>query len=113
MNIVIKKVWECSETVALLLQNGAEIDMQENNSWSSLMIASQNGHTETVALLLKNGAEIDMQENKGWSSLMIASENGHTETVAVLLQNGAEIDMQENTKTVHKLTCNRTMASLL
>ena len=80
MNIVIKKVWECSETVALLLQNGAEIDMQEN---------------------------------KGWSSLMIASQNGHTETVAVLLQNGAEIDMQENTKMVHKLTCNRTMASLL
>ena len=72
------------------------VDMQDKDGFSSLMIASLNGHTETVALLLKNGAHIDMQEHNGFSSLMIASQNGHTETVALLLQNGAHINMQEN-----------------
>ena len=85
-----------TETVSLLLQNGAHVNMQENDGWSSLMIASQNGHTETVSLLLQNGAHVNMQENDGRSSLMIASQNGHTETVSLLLQNGAHVNMQEN-----------------
>ena len=85
-----------TETVALLLKNGAKVDMQDIDGWSSLMITSQNGHTEIVVLLLLNGARVDMQSNDGWSSLMIASKNGHTETVVLLLQNGAQVNMQKN-----------------
>ena len=54
-----------TETVALLLQNGAQIDMQDNNGWFSLMFASRNGHTETVALLLQNGADGHVKNNEG------------------------------------------------
>ena len=32
-----------TETVALLLQNGAQVNMQNNDGWSSLIIASGNG----------------------------------------------------------------------
>ena len=53
---------DTTETVALLLQNGAQVNMQ-NNKWSSLMIASRNGHTETVALLVQNSAQVNMQIN--------------------------------------------------
>ena len=85
-----------TETVSLLLQNGAHVNMQTNKGFSSLIIASQNGHTETVLLLLQNGAHVNMQNNKGSPSLIIASQNGHTETVLLLLQNGAHVNMQNN-----------------
>ena len=85
-----------TETVLLLLQNGAHVNMQNNKGLSSLIIASQEGHTETVLLLLQNGAHVNMQNNEGSSSLFIASKNGHTETVLLLLQNGAHVNMQNN-----------------
>ena len=85
-----------TETVLLLLQNGAHVNMQDNDGWPSLMFASQNGHTETVLLLLQNGAHVNMQDNDGWPSLIFASQNGHTKTVLLLLQNGAHVNMQNN-----------------
>ena len=85
-----------TETVLLLLQNGAHVSMKNNEESSSLMFASKNGHTETVLLLLQNGAHVNMKNNEGSSSLMAASQNGHTETVLLLLQNGAHVNMQNN-----------------
>ena len=85
-----------TETVSILLQNGAHVNMQNGKGWPPLLIASQNGHTQTVSILLQNGAHIYMQNGKGLTPLMIASLNGHTETVSILLQNGAHVDMQDN-----------------
>ena len=31
--------------------------------WSSLMVASQNGHVEVVEMLLQHGATVDLQNN--------------------------------------------------
>ena len=50
--------------VTQLLQNGAPVNMQDKDGLSSLMIASQNGHTETVAHLLQNGAQVNIKDKK-------------------------------------------------
>ena len=39
----------------LLLKYGAQVDLQNNDGWSALMAASQNGHTEAVTLLHEYG----------------------------------------------------------
>ena len=67
-----------------------------NDGMTSLLIASQNGHSETVSMLLQHGAHINMQNHNGFSSLMLASQNGHTETVEMLLQNGGHVNIQDN-----------------
>ena len=67
-SLMLASLFGHTKTVLLLLQNGAHVNMQNNNGWPSLMFASKNGHTETVLLLLQNGALINMQNNKGWSS---------------------------------------------
>ncbi len=41
-----------SDVVKLLLDNGVQVDLQDNNGFSSLMIASQNGHNDTDVLRL-------------------------------------------------------------
>ena len=81
------------ETVWVLLQNGAQIDVQNNAGQSALMMASEKGNTEIVSLLLQNGTKIDQEDNDGWFPLMIASREGNTDTVSLLLQYGANVNM--------------------
>ena len=95
-SLMLASIFGHTETVLLLLQNGAHVNMQNPEGLSSLMLASLNGHTETVLLLLQNDAHVNMQNHEGLSSLMLASQNGHTETVLLLLQNGAHVNMQNH-----------------
>ena len=44
--------------VDLLLQRGAEINLQSSNGGTALMCAAGNGHERVVDLLLRRGAEI-------------------------------------------------------
>ncbi len=73
----------------ILLENGAQVDLQKNDGWSALLVASQKGHAEVAKILLENGAQVDLQD-----ALLIASWNGHTEMVMILLENGAQVDLQ-------------------
>ncbi len=38
-----------TETARILLNYGADVDMQDRKGWSSLMMASQNGHFELAS----------------------------------------------------------------
>ena len=49
--------------VELLLQRGAEVDLQDSDSWSALMCAADNGHERMVELLLRRGAKINKQRS--------------------------------------------------
>ena len=80
------------KSVELLLENGAQVDLKDNDGWSALMYASLNGHSEVVKLLLENSAQVDLKDNRGCSVLMLASMMGHSEVVKRLLENGAQVD---------------------
>ena len=73
-----------------------KVDLQDNNGWSALMSASQNGRTEVAKLLLDHHAQVDLQDNNGWSALMSASQNGHAEVAKLLLDHHAQFDLQDN-----------------
>ncbi len=64
MNLQNKDGWSTSalsvasrnchaEVVKILLENGAQVNLQEKDEWSALMIASQNGHAEVVNRLVE------------------------------------------------------------
>ena len=46
----------------VLLENGAQVDLQNVHGLSALMVASQSGHAEVVKLLLDNGAQIHLKK---------------------------------------------------
>ncbi len=83
-----------SDTVKVLLDHGAQVDSQDKNGVSALMVASFFGLFKTVHVLLDHGAQVDFKEESRWSALMIASYLGHTEVVRVLLDHGAQVDLQ-------------------
>ncbi len=68
------------DVVKILLENKAQVGLQNNNGWPSLKIASH-----VVIILLENEAHVDIQEEHGWTSLMVLSQNGHVNVVKLLL----------------------------
>ena len=70
-----------SEVVKILLEYGAQVNLQEEDGGCALMYASHCGHAEVVKIILENGAQVDLQEENGGCALMIARHNGHAEVV--------------------------------
>ena len=60
--------------VKLLLEKGANPNLQAYDGYSPLMLSSQNGYSEIVKLLLEKSASVDLQDttqqnNRPYSSL--------------------------------------------
>ena len=70
------------------------INNQEKDGWTALMLASRNGHFQVVELLLKEHADINTQKEDGWTALMLASRYGHFQVVELLLKKHADINIQ-------------------
>jgi hypothetical protein len=82
------------KVVEVLVDKGARIDLQREDSVTALMAASENGEREVVELLVEKGASVDLQMEDGRTALMLASFEGQREVVEVLVDKGARIDLQ-------------------
>jgi ankyrin repeat protein len=65
--------------VELLLEHGAEIDVQQHGGWTALHGAAQHGNAEMVELLLEFGANADVASDDGKTAIDIARDAGHDE----------------------------------
>ena len=99
------------DVVRLLLQNDATADSRNNDGWTPLILASENGHLDVVRLLLQNGAAIDSCHNNDegiqpdgtdkqsfCTSLHPASTKGHFAVVELLIQHGADVDARNQSQ---------------
>ena len=97
--------------VKLLLENGADVNMQNKDGKSALMIALKSSFWDypkiadgemnkqipkfiqnkvnIADLLLENGADVNQKDKNGMSPLMFAALEGNDPFVAKLLQKGA------------------------
>jgi ankyrin repeat protein len=67
------------QTVTLLLEHGAKVDMPETNGVYPLMRAAQTGNLDLVKLLIEHGADINVRDNKGHTVLEYANEGRGTQ----------------------------------
>ena len=92
--------------VACLLKFGAEVDVQDNDSMTPLLLVSQaqarppifgnSQITETAQLLLEHGASVHARNKYGQMPLHTALNHGLSDIVALLLKFGADVDAQDN-----------------
>jgi hypothetical protein len=75
--------------VALLLNNGANVNAQGGQYGNALQAASAGGHYQTVALLLDNGAHINAQGGQHGNAIQAALYNYFAEVTGLLLERGA------------------------
>ncbi|KAI1316506.1 Glycerophosphocholine phosphodiesterase [Mortierella claussenii] len=83
------------EAARLLIRYGANLDAQDEDGESCLIIAAKNGHVECVKMLIAgtgngSGANLELRERYyGWTALHLAAIENHPEVVKVLLAAGA------------------------
>jgi ankyrin repeat protein len=74
----------------LLLEHGADINVQDGNGLTPLQWASFNGALEVVRLLLEHGADVEAKNKYGKTALQEAVQEGHDEIVELLRERGAK-----------------------
>jgi ankyrin repeat protein len=84
------------EIIRLLLNKGADVNIQDNSGKTALMIAVKNKNMEIIKLLLKKHADIKAKDNKGRTVLIIASDKDNEEIVELLLDKGADVNIQDD-----------------
>jgi ankyrin repeat protein len=72
-----------TETCALLIDRGADIDAMDSQGWTALMWAAHRGHTKVCRLLFECGASIN-KRGGGWTALMWAKDAGQREAAGFL-----------------------------
>ena len=87
--------------VALLLKFGADVDAQDNDTMTPLLLVSQSGFgdesqtAKTAQLLLEHGASVHMRNKNGQMPLHLASPHGISGIVEFLLKFGADVDARD------------------
>lgn len=72
------------EIVNMLLENGAEISLQDINGNTALHFAAESDNSEAVTLLLAKGAKWDAANKKGQSAIEIALVNNSTNALKTI-----------------------------
>ncbi|MFN0279662.1 MAG: TonB family protein [Pyrinomonadaceae bacterium] len=72
------------ESLKLLLEAGADPNVNDRRGITPLMIAAFRGRVAFVGLLLKKGAKVDAMDQKGYSAFSYAKANGDKETIKLL-----------------------------
>ncbi|CAG2210426.1 unnamed protein product [Mytilus edulis] len=84
-----------SHIAHLLIKNGGNIGLQNDDGMTPLLCASKNGHYSVVKMLLDNKADINEKDDQGKSPLVWTSKEGHEKTIELLIENGANINIRD------------------
>ena len=85
------------DTVALLLENNANVNILDHKKRSPLHMAVSSADCMATRMLLFRGANVHSSDQNGLTALQIASKMGHVELVRILLEHNAQI-FHENQK---------------
>ena len=85
-----------TETVKLLIEAGADVNLVGYFELTPLMLACLHCHEDTVSLLLQSGADPSLQTNIGATALMYSiCNNKYFSIVRLLLKAGAVVNAQD------------------
>jgi len=80
--------------IKLLINNRCNLDMQNNEGNSALMLACKHGDTDTMKLLIDSGCDINLQNNYGQSVLMLTA--GSIRKTKLLIDAGYDLNLKNN-----------------
>ncbi|MBN8827944.1 MAG: ankyrin repeat domain-containing protein [Sphingobacteriia bacterium] len=83
------------DKIKLLREAGANVNAQDRNNNTALLIAVDRGqNVEVINELIKAGANVDLQNYEGYSPLMVAAFKGNLEIVKELIKANADVNLK-------------------
>jgi hypothetical protein len=76
------------EIVKTLIDNGANVNIADNEGWTPLMRASLAGKKEIIEILLKNGAKANLLNSLNESALIHATTSKCIKCIEEIIENG-------------------------
>ena len=77
------------KSVKFLMENGADVNTQNEKGITALMLASRFGHIETVKFLIEKGANVNIRDTHDKSAFLYARDNNNKDIQMLLLKQGA------------------------
>ena len=85
-----------ADVVRFLLRKGVNINSQDDNGYTPLLMAADRKSSRTVRLLLRACAHPNLQTRHGnFSALMLASQAGARDSIYILLRSGADVTLED------------------
>lgn len=84
--------------VQLLLENGAQVDLQATDGSTALTIACRYGLRESVQAILDNNPNMNILDERHRTPLSYAIRSGNMECVRLLVAHGAELEACEKAR---------------
>jgi uncharacterized protein len=77
--------WIYCDIATMLIEAHADVNIQDNNGTTPLMLAASLGQTEMAQKLIKAKADLNTQDQNGQTALITAAQEGYSDIVKVLL----------------------------
>ncbi|CAM9381361.1 unnamed protein product [Ectocarpus sp. 13 AM-2016] len=82
-------------TSTLLSRPLANVDQRDNDGFTPLIVAAQEGHHNVVRVLLEHGAQISMASYAGCTALIMTAIHGQPAVATALLDAGADVNTSD------------------
>jgi ankyrin repeat protein len=82
------------DVVKLLLDQGADVNVQGGEYGTALQAAALGGYLDVIKLLLDQGADVNVQGDRYGTALQAAAWGEHLDVVKLLLDQGADVNVQ-------------------
>ncbi|GFR24301.1 ankyrin repeat family protein [Trichonephila clavata] len=82
----------CERVIDALIQNGANIEVEDKEKNTPLHRAAKNGYIDIVNTLIGNGADVNKVTIYGRTPLFLAVAEGHMDIVNTLIDKGADVN---------------------
>ncbi|TRX88401.1 hypothetical protein FHL15_010714 [Xylaria flabelliformis] len=97
------------DIACLLIDNGADLEINTGNNLTALIWASMAGHCAMLKLLIGAGANVHVADDMGWTALHYAAAHGNVQILQILLDAGADMnakDISQQTPLQRATFCN-------
>ena len=91
----IEKLFVNKDVVEYLIEKGANVNEQDNDGKTVLMIAKDVYRAGELKVIIDKGADVNAQDNDGKTALMYAIEGKNQEYVKLLIHSNANIHIED------------------
>ena len=103
--LIISKKGDKEKLLELLSSNEININFQNENGWSALHYACDEGNLKIVDILIKSSIDLNLKTNEKKTALNLSVLRGYFDISKLLIENGAKINIRDNEKNLPVHIC--------